>query len=205
MIRKTMYTLAAILSVLLVCSNAMAAFSFDLTTDYVAGDNQAVFDLTFSTDTDAVVSNYAFEFTFDSSELSYVDYTNTPISGFFPQMFGAFSWDQTAGSLDNFNAAGFAPVTVATGDYLIGSFTFDVTNSIADASEDFSFDTTDVMFGFIIDGQTYKSANGNLDGVLSTQLTDIAPTSSSVPVPGALWLLGSGIAGLAALRRRQAE
>lgn len=202
MLKKLIFTITAIFSVLFVYTSAIAAWSFNISTDYTTGDAQAIFNLNFSTDESASIGSYGLEFTFDNSELNYVSHTATAPAGMFGGMFGAFSYDQADGSISNFNASAFAPATVVAGNYQIGTFTFDVTDSVADGSTDFNFDYTDPMFAFFINGSA--SFDASEPQFALTNLTDIAPATQT-PVPAAIWLFGSGIAGLACFRRKRAQ
>ena len=197
MIKKYVLIPAAMLILLCFCSNAMAAWSFGISTDYTAGDSQAVFNLNLSTDEAIAVGSYGIEFTFDSSELSYVSYTNTAPTGLFPQLFGALNVDQDLGTINSFSAASFAPANVSAGDYLLGSFTFDVSNAVADGATDFNFDYDDPMFLLMINGESF-----NDDTKALANLTDIAPAAHA-PLPAAVWLFGSGIVGLVCFRRKR--
>lgn len=185
---------------LLFAQNAFAAWSFDITTDYVAGDDQVVFSLNLTTDEEVSILSYAFEFEFDAAELSYVSYSNSPVSGLIPQFLGAFS--DGSGTLDNFHALAFVPATVAAGDYVIGTFTFNVADdAVFDGTTDLNFDYDDIMFAFTMDSVNYT---GSQDGIQTMVISHFTDVGSAVPVPGTMLLLGAGLLGLSAVRRRQA-
>lgn len=178
--------------------NALAAWSFNISTDYAAGDSQAVFNLNLTTDETVYIYDYYTEFTFDNTELLFTSYTNTPVAGLRADNMMDFSADQNAGTLDGFNAGSSGGAEVTAGNYLLGAFTFDVINAFADGTTDFNFDIADRMFGFDFESGWYTGEKAD------SHLTDIAPAQSQVPVPAALWLLGSGVAGLACFRRKRA-
>ncbi len=201
--QKFFYMVVMIIGFFYFSNNAMAAFSFNLSSDYSVGDSQVVFDLNLTTD--EIISElgcYSFEFTYDTNELSYVGYTNTPVTGLIADMFGPLTNNAEDGTLDKFAAASFGDVSVDAGKYLLGTFTFDVTNAVADGEVDFNFDLDDPMFGY-----TMLGADGPIPGHFPSSTLDIAPEAGGtnpVPIPAALWLFGSGIVGLACCKRRQA-
>ncbi|MCD4719828.1 MAG: PEP-CTERM sorting domain-containing protein [Desulfobacula sp.] len=193
---KILYLIIILLVTVVYTGSAMATWSFNITTDYALGDAQAVFDLNFLTDEEITIEAYAFEFKFDKDELSYVSSTNTPTEGLYSQFLGPFSADQENGTLDGFNAASFSSSVLAPANYLLGTFTFDVTNSVKDGVTDFNFDYTDSMFGFGVNGIDWGADNTKA----LPHFTDIG----AVPVPSAVWLLGSGLMGLLYFRRKKA-
>ncbi|MFX7013402.1 VPLPA-CTERM sorting domain-containing protein, partial [Acinetobacter baumannii] len=59
------------------------------------------------------------------------------------------------------------------------------------------------LFFRLVDADT-SAANGGTVGSGGTDRVDnVIVTASPVPVPAAIWLLGSGLFGFAGLRRRQ--
>jgi hypothetical protein len=56
------------------------------------------------------------------------------------------------------------------------------------------------FFQFVNGSQTYQPKSGNA-AVLAVYAGDIGPNGPVVPIPAAIWLLGSGLVGLARLRR----
>jgi len=74
----------------------------------------------------------------------------------------------------------------------------------------FSFDYTGTILGFrlvqfadITAGNLYAEDNSGAIKLLSFDANGAAFGTSQVPVPGAVWLLGSGLFGLVAIRRRR--
>lgn len=55
---------------------------------------------------------------------------------------------------------------------------------------------------FMLDESLFGIFGWLLDTTMSVSNVNISPTGSPVPVPAAVWLLGSGLAGMAALRRK---
>ncbi len=181
---------------------ALAAnWSFNLVTDYAAGDSQLVYNMSFTTDEDVKVFSYDLEAIFDKDELEFVSYTHTPLATLTDAYFGPMTTNIDAngnGTLDNFQATTFTPggVTVVAGTYQVGSFTFNVVNAVQDGEIDFAVDYDDPMHGVNLNSTAYY---GN-----ASQMYFDAVDVSAVPVPSALWLMGVGLACLTSLRRRNA-
>lgn len=179
---------------------ALASWSFDITTDYAAGDSQATFDLNLNvTDTPIELGNYEFTFSYDDAELAYNSYTHNLFPGFM-EFAGAAQGEN--GTVSNFMGFAFmGNATVDAGDYTLGTFTFDVTNSVLDETTDFNFLYSDNMFTFWVDGEPYNS-EALIQSVADSHFTDIG-SAAAVPIPGAVWLLGSGIVSMVCVRRRK--
>lgn len=197
--------LLATLSIVTLClitflsTNAMAAFSCSIDTSYNSGDPQVEFKLYLTTDETISVDGYQFEFTYDTSELSYMSYTNTPLSGIYEDALASFSVDQSNGSLDGFSAASFSSsAVIEAGAYLLGTFTFETTSVIEDGLTDFNIDYLDNMLFLGVGLEYYNNSS-----ILLSNFTDIR-SGSSVPIPGTGLLMGMGILGLASIRRKTA-
>ena len=74
----------------------------------------------------------------------------------------------------------------------------------------FNFDYTGTIFGFNLiqfadatAGNLYADGNSGAIKLLSFDENGAAFGTSQVPIPGAIWLLGSGLFGLVAIRRRR--
>lgn len=101
----------------------------------------------------------------------------------------------TWGERDDVAATAFGSVLQSNG---LGWKNFSITDSFKDTRLDGSPLSADYLFEYTgYSGVTFGSAEGGSPAFL--QITTAAP----VPLPGAMWLLGSGIAGLAAARRRK--
>lgn len=201
---KGYLSLLSALLTIIIASHAHA-YSFDITTNYAAGDPQAVFNLYLNLDESAneqlILNDYTFEFVFDNQELTYNSYSFTPPSGLQASGLAQYSVDQAAGTINGFAASPpgfFDPGATMTADFLLGSFTFDVTSAKEDGLADFNFDYGDFQMAYVINDD-FASFDPSK---LTSNATDIRP--SAVPVPSALLLLGSGILGLAGLGRRKA-
>ena len=118
---------------------------------------------------------------YDDGTMIFMDYTLTEELGSF-DLLDAEDW--------SFGDDGFGTVNLAVVSYL-----FDF------SSQSDSFTLATVNFDF--DGDVYLS-----DIVLSDEFGDAIPFTvngtdiSAVPVPGAIWLLGSAFAGIIGIRRR---
>lgn len=200
--------------VLLFIGNTYAAnITFDITTGYFTGDNSITFDLSCTTDTDVEVKGYLFDFKYDQNELFFVSHENLGQSVFssgydLVSGYGEFSNERDEGTLKNFSvraARGVLLETLEQGTSKLGSFTFSLTeNSIGDGLTDFSM--VAVRYMSITENSTIISSTNalgavSLDGSFGF-MQDVG--ASSVPVPAAVWLLGSGLVGLAGFRRKKA-
>lgn len=196
--KKSLFVITALLASVFFSGTAMAAFFINITTDYSEGDSQITFDLNINVEDASIEwSNYEFVFSYDSTELTYDSYTHNLPTGFIEFM----APSDADGTLYSFvgYAFGGSNATIDVGTFTLGSFTFDVTDAVADGVTDFNFLYSDIMFGFTVDGVEYNTAELRAT-VCVDHYTDVA----SVPLPGGIWLLGSGIAGLACARRKKA-
>ncbi|MCG8551878.1 MAG: PEP-CTERM sorting domain-containing protein [Desulfobacterales bacterium] len=180
----------------LLFSTGALAWHVDISSDYLSGDAQATFNFTLhNSETIEQLSGYRFVFEYDSEELTYLSYTNTPVPAFFPNLFGE-PVDEN-GMISNFNASGFSKITLVPGEYQLGSFTFDVSDTaVADGVSDFNFDLDNFLFEFVIGLDDYSDSTQFIESQI-----DVG-SAASVPVPSALLLMGTGILGLAGLRRK---
>lgn len=197
-----------LLVTLLTLSSADASSYFYISTDnYASGDDNITFNINFHTDENVIVDGYALEFGYDTSEL---DYKEHEIFNVFDEVgknfWGPLEYSEEDGVVDNFNAESQFEVespNASPGDYVLGSITFDIVNPTMNGSaelSDFYVDFEDVMFGFSINNQDYWNDSPDLHNYFPEYTIDIVP--SAVPVPSALLLMGTGILGLAGLKRK---
>ncbi|MCP4115249.1 MAG: VPLPA-CTERM sorting domain-containing protein [Desulfobacteraceae bacterium] len=204
------YIICIIASVFCLLGNAYAAnISFDITSDYTIGDDTVTFDFLCTTDTDVQVIGYTFDFKYDENELVFESHENLATSVFsgFATYDDLLKRRSSPGSLNWFGARHqYDQDTLEAGTTKLGSFRFSLTeNTILDGTTDFKMDKVTYMNlqkdGTKISGTTALGPV-SIDGSL-TFMTDVGGTSA-VPVPAAVWLLGSGLLGLMGIRRKNA-
>lgn len=104
--------------------------------------------------------------------------------------------------------SGFSLATLAAGDYFFTVAAFNNFAAGSNISNGFSFDgQTPIAIGLFNQPSNANNARGsfwrvNLDGV-DTATGPVDPNPSAVPVPGAVWLFGTAIAGFAGFGRRK--
>ncbi|WDP90912.1 MAG: VPLPA-CTERM sorting domain-containing protein [Desulfobacter sp.] len=194
---KALFTAIMLTMVLSFSGNALAALSFYITSDYALGNENLTFTLKMETDAPLTVAGgYNFEFEYDNTELIFDSLVLTPPNGLYSSLFGPFNYDESNGTINNVTMGlfmGMPPTTLEADIYDIGTFTFNVRNdaAVANGETDFNFDFEDSMFP--------NSTKQYCDAFL----LDVS-SASPVPVPSAVWLLGTGLLGLAGIRRKRA-
>ena len=102
-----------------------------------------------------------------------------------------------------FNTPGFtlsSPDVVIVGNNIaIDLYALSPTFPVIQIPDSFSVDAS---LGFLDAGSYSVTATLYVDGVFEDSLLD-SFSVSAVPIPGAAWLVGSGLAGLVGLRKRQ--
>jgi hypothetical protein len=180
-----------------------SASDWRLELDNSNGDN--VFDLWLRVDEGSSINitYYDIGFHYDPTELAFNDYTNNLPDG--------WEYDYTPGFGGGtglyYGIQGAGPAFTLTEDYLLGSYTMDISpGAVRDGSSDIWFAAShaecgQVTIDLIVDGDDLESYDFFYDDHFSygSGLDVGAP----VPVPGAVWLMGSGLLGLTGIRRRK--
>jgi hypothetical protein len=213
-----------IVAVSFVMSGNVMADSWYVELDNADGDG--IFDIYFVADSnninDVVVENYQIDFQYDSSEMIFVGFTNTPPADLTPNMLGKLreKFPETPGTLTNFNAAlGFDFTDLgyrATpgSRYRLGTVIFDIfePKQVQDGLVDLWIDPASPFGGVSIDEDDDPETIANFirfytdfDSLvsLSGEGMDVGYPPAPVPVPGTLGLVAVGLVGLAGITRRR--
>ena len=204
-------TAAWILFGFAVTAGATPSISFTPTGTYPmsAGDTVS-FDVLFTADDDGdIFDGVNLQLAYDATELSFVSYETLSAQNW-TELFGPVQdVTQEDGSfLANYNCAylfGDYSITVGANESVsMGTFIFEAT---ADLIEDGLSDLW-VVDSLQVGELTYTSKlffNGDYSGAnASTLLTVAGADVSPVPVPGAVWLMATGLLGAVGIRRRNA-
>ena len=180
-------------------SSAMAAWSFHLDNS----DMDNIFDVWFVTDSSVVIDNYQLNFEYDSMEMDYLSYTNNQPLPLTPDLMGNLT-EQTPGYLHNFNAAVFfGDGATVDSNILLATLTFDILpTAVIDGSDDLWFVSTP-GFGITLNSVWYNYETFQDPDFAGEHITygSGLDVGTPVPIPAAIWLLGSGLLGLMGLRR----
>lgn len=77
-------------------------------------------------------------------------------------------------------------------------------NTTVFLSADYIDQNPNAMLSFVLDESLFGIFGWLLDTTMAVGNISVMPTGAPVPVPAAVWLMGTGIAGLVALRRKHA-
>jgi hypothetical protein len=161
-------------------------FSVDI---YLSGDGGS---------SSEVLKNYAFDICFDSAELQYVNATETWLPGYMDIAPLYYNENEerpdavlgyTAPAVENFDGFSFSSVVLDSPIY-VGTIDFLVLTPLFDGIDDVKSGYHSFGQGIVIDNVIVFPGS-------------VGPDLAPVPVPGAVWLLGSGLLGLAGIRRRK--
>jgi hypothetical protein len=168
-------------------------------TIYAESGDQLAFDLYLTNNDDISYSlmMYALSLQLDTTELSYVSWNYSSTNFNAPSTL--YGVDSGAGTIYGINAhqLGYATYSLLPDTQLyLGTLTVDVLTALEDDNWDISlyYRSTGVNEGF------YFTAG--LSGKQLLSQSSGPDVASAVPIPGAVWLLGSGLLGLVSLRRR---
>ena len=211
-IMKKIIMIALIISFSMIINGAtaFADWSFRLDNlDNTDGDSTETYEVTFVTTEALIFSNYQLNFKYDNTEMQYTSYTHPSVSGLIPDMMGQLT-ETAPGTLHNLNAGKFGPgldLTAGT-EILLATISFDVFNSppsVKDGNDDLWYNPIDsVGFGTTINDVWYGFATQS-DEFLAAHLSyapDLDTVGAPVPIPGAVWLLGSCFLGLIGIRKK---
>jgi hypothetical protein len=187
----------------LAASAGAATISVTPTGTYLMAPGESVsFDVLFTADSDGdTLTGATLSMGYDAAELDFISYA-TPLG--WDEMFGPMG--DTGSVLYNYNQnypwTG-GPLDVGANESVsIGTFTFEATAGLVEDTLSDLWVVDDVEVG----GLTYSSIisyNDSFGEYASTMLTAQGADVAPVPVPAAVWLLGSGLIGLVGLRRKQ--
>jgi hypothetical protein len=200
---KKLFMLALIFALALVMGISTASAWFvsiePIGTADIANGDTLTAEVYFNVDAgeSVVLDGYEFALGYDTAELSFASLTSTPPSPL-SALFGA-PYD-SGGIVDNFHGVTFAVgPTLTEGSTLLATVDFTVLAPILDGELDVWFaDSPHGADQFKVDGGIFNMLVPNADYVAQ------GPDVGAVPVPAAVWLLGSGLLGLIGIRRRNA-
>ena len=195
---------------LLLFAGSVFAYSVDITPAYGDQDasdivaspgDQVMYQLWFNPDPEGTLVQTAFvwRLDFDENELQFdLDHSTTYRIGEPYQWWMAPLKEDPAGFVTA-GATTFSDGTMLYEPFLMADLAFTVINPIDDDESDLIYDCTvhPTGDGYYINGELVTAQ----DIVAYHHLTDGADVAP-VPIPAALWLLGSGLVGLIGIRRK---
>jgi hypothetical protein len=190
-------------------ASVIPASAWYLEMDNSDGDNEV--DLWFMVEDGETVQLLAYYlgFLFDETELAYSDYTNNIPDGWIEMDTPALT---APGQMQGFFAGqpDYSTALIVTEDLLMVSVDMEVLpGAVQDGSNDIYFPSSSSEADYIIQISILNDQGAIISHDIGTlcyydQLINGAGLdfASPVPIPGAVWLLGSGFIGLAGIRRR---
>ncbi|BBO86536.1 hypothetical protein DSCO28_71020 [Desulfosarcina ovata subsp. sediminis] len=210
---KKITILATLIVLLAFMTTSATAWEIELQ----SSDN-LTWDILFTSDAGGNdLAGYFLDFNYDTDELNWEDlewyslnaategyvgiYTNTPPTEIDADFSGKpIEREGEDGFITNFNGFTLGSAVV-DGTVSLGTLTFTEVSSVVDGVADLQLALDSVMFGMIIDdGAPVEDLT-----VIANQEGYFAATTNPVPIPGAVWLLGSGFLTLAGIRRKNRE
>ena len=182
-------------------SNASADWSFTL-----ESSNDLSWDLSFvAGDEGNLINFYFMDFQYDNEEVAYGTYTpNYTLYGSLPPL-GVVA-NENEGYITNVSGAalGIGNGYTATANEVVhlGTFTFSQVSLNDDGNADVNFWLESNDFGVKIDEIVYGIGNAEMQYIVNAEgQSQIAP----VPIPGAIWLMVSGLIGIVGHRYRKID
>jgi len=198
---------------LLLFAGSVFAYSVDITPAYGDQDtsdivaspgDQVMYQLWFNPDPEGTLVHTAFvwRLDYDEDELEFdLDHSTTYRIGEPYEWWMAPLKEDPAGFVTA-GATTFSPGTTLYEPFLMADLAFTVINPIDDDQSDLAIVQTQ-HDGFYINGQTQDDFVNFVEIAANHHQSDGADVAP-VPIPAAVWLLGSGLLGLIGIRRKRA-
>jgi hypothetical protein len=202
--KKRILMLSALLCILLLSVNPVSAWYLEL--DNSDGDNEI--DVWFRVENGETVNLYEYDlgFCYDLTELEYSSYTNNLPAGWIQNYWPVVN--DVEGNVRYmyglYGTHSFASALSISEDYLLGSYIMNIlAGAVKDGEKDIWIDPTDGengIFGYVDfgDAKYYYSDLSDTGQLINGTGLDLG---SPVPIPGAVWLFGSGMLGLLGYRK----
>jgi hypothetical protein len=191
--KRHFVVLAAFFMVVVMASSARASAYYDIVPNLPdpypvnTGDPFSV-SIYIKGDGNSSYNNYTFDVAWDASELSLGSVDPLSAEEYWPAGWtdgfgGSLSYNASEGTIENFDGYSFTiPLVPDSNGTLLGTIDFTVLTPVGDGQDDVWVH--------------YRTGQGPV-------LDSHGPDLAAVPIPGAIWLFGSGLLGLMGVRRRR--